>query len=96
MPPDLHGLEWRSEGKLGLAHEPQERADRACPEPEHRRASHELLAIEVASDQLVDDVVLEWAGLVPAVPLDQPLGLAIHPRISLRLPALYGGRRFWF
>ena len=85
-----------SEREIGLAHEAQERADRAGAEAEHRRAAEELLAVELAPDELVDDVVLERPRLVAAVLLDQPLGLAVHPRISLRLRALYGGRRFWF
>jgi hypothetical protein len=84
MPPACTASRGSAEREVGLAHEAQERADRAGSEPEHRRAAEEVLAIELASDEFVDDVVLERPRLVAAVLLDEPLGLAVHPRISLR------------
>ena len=74
-----------AEGEIGLAHVAEQRADRPGAEPEHRRAAEELLAVELALDELVDDVVLERSRLVPAELVDGPPGLSIH--LSL-LPSL--------
>ena len=96
VPPGLP-LELRGgEREIGLADELQEHADRAGADPEHACAPDELLAVELASDQFVDDVVLERAGLVPAELLDRVSWSRGPSPNSLRLRALYGGRRFWF
>ena len=72
----------RGEREVRLADVAQKQADRPGAEAEHAGTSEELLPIEVAFDQLVDEVVLDWAGVVSPELLDQPSRLAIHPAFS--------------
>ena len=59
-------------------------------EAEHGRAAQKLLAVELSSDQLVDDVVLERACFVPAIFLDLSPRLTIHLSV---LPPVVSSRR---
>ena len=85
----------RAERGLRLPDVPEKHPDRPRAEAEDGRAPEEVLAIELARDEFVDEVVLDRTGVVSAELLDQPLCLAIHPRV---LPSVrgYGGRRFVF
>ena len=80
-PADLRRGHGRAERGL-VADVAQEQSDRPGAEAEHARASEELLPIEVSLDQLVDEVVLDGAGVVPPELLDQPSRLAIHSAFS--------------
>ena len=71
-----------TEREIRLPEVAQKQPDRACPEAEHARTPEELLPIEVSLDQLVDEVVLDGAGVVPPELLDQPSRLAIHSAFS--------------
>ena len=86
VPPRFARRPRRGERDVRLADVAKEQPDRSGAEPEHGGASEELLPIEVAFDQLVDQVVLDWPGLVAPELLDQPPGLAVHPILLSRLP----------
>ena len=64
--------------RAGLACEREQAAHRTDRQAEHRAATQELGAVHLAGQQLVDQVVLEWPGLIAAVILDPPRQFTIH------------------
>src|SRR5262249_33191171 len=65
-------------GGLRLADVREQTSEHTCGEAEHRTPAQELRAIQLVTDQLVDQVVLDRAGCPATVLLDRPPRLAVH------------------